>query len=168
MQQTALMGIFSYQDDFLAGLEAVKEGEWKFTAFSPTGRHEIREALGMKPSPVRRFTLFGGLFGIASGLGLAAFTVLKWKFIVSGKPIVPWIPFVIVAFEFCILMGVLFTFGGLLINARLPQRKLPVYYDPRFSVDRFGIMVSCTEEEREKVKRLLREAGAEEVHELEV
>lgn len=162
------MGIFSYLDDFLAALEAVKKGAWKITTFSPTARHEIREALGSEPSPVRRFTLFGGIAGIVTGLSLAVYTVLSWKFIVSGKPIVPWIPFVVIAFEFTILLGVLFTLAGLLISARLPKWKLPEHYDPRFSVDRFGIMVSCAKDEQEEVKRLLREAGAEEVHELEL
>jgi molybdopterin-containing oxidoreductase family membrane subunit len=168
MQQAALMGVFQYVDDFLNALEAVKQGNLEFTTFTPTARHEIGEIMGLKPSPVRRYTLIGGLCGAILGPALGVYTVLAWKFVVSGKPVIPWVPFVIVAFEFTILLGVLFTLAGVLISARMPNRKLPGYYDPRFSNDRFGIMVSCGKEEQENVTRLLREAGAEEVHELQV
>jgi hypothetical protein len=162
----ALMGIFAYLDDFIEALQALKQAGMDFTAFTPIPRREIREALSMKPSPVRYFTLFGGAFGIISGLSLAVFTVLQWKFIVSGKPVVPWVPFVIIAFEFCILLGVLITLTGLLINIRLPRLHLPHYYDPRFSVDRFGVLVPCTEISLEEVSKMLTEAGAEEIHEV--
>jgi hypothetical protein len=167
MPKLALMGIFAYLDDLVQALEALKRANLDFTVFTPIPRHEIREALSMKPSPVRYFTLCGGLFGIISGLALAVFTVLQWKFIVSGKPVVPWVPFVIVAFEFCILLGVLITLTGLLINIRLPRLRLPHYYDPRFSVDRFGVLVPCTEITLEEVSMMLTEAGAEEIHEVE-
>jgi hypothetical protein len=166
MPKLALMGIFAYLDDLVQALEVLKRANLDFTVFSPIPRHEIREAVPMKPSPVRFFTLFGGVFGIISGLALAVFTVLQWKFIVSGKPVVPWVPFVIVAFEFCILLGVLITLAGLLINIRLPQLHLPPYYDPRFSVDRFGVLVSCTEVTQGEVSKILTEAGAEEIHEV--
>jgi hypothetical protein len=92
--------------------------------------------------------------------------VLKQKFTVSGKPIVPWIPFVIVGFEFLILFGVLLSFAGMLIHSRLPQRALPAYYDPRFSDDRFGLLIVCRQDEREKIAGLLKEAGAEEIHDI--
>ncbi len=166
MQKPALMGIFAYLDDLVEAVEGLKRANLDFTVFTPIPRHEIREALSMKPSPVRYFTLFGGIFGIIAGLGLAVFTVLQWKFIVSGKPIVPWVPFVIIAFEFCILLGVLCTVVGMLITTRLPQLHLPAYYDPRFSVDRFGVLVRGIEVREQEVSRLLREAGAEEIHEV--
>jgi hypothetical protein len=166
MPKPALMGIFAYLDDLVAALEALKRSNLDFTVFTPIPRHEIREAVPMKPSPVRYFTFFGGVLGIISGLALAVYTVLQWKFIVSGKPIVPWIPFVIIAFEFCILLGVLTTLIGLLINIRLPRLHLPRYYDPRLSVDRFGVLVHFTEVTRGEVSKLLTEAGAEEIHEV--
>jgi hypothetical protein len=160
----ALMGIFAYLDDLVEAVEGLKRSNLDFTVFSPIPRHELREAIPMKPSPVRYFTLVGGVFGIISGLALAVYTVLQWKFIVSGKPIVPWVPFVIVAFEFCILLGVLITVVGMLITTRLPQLNLPGYYDPRFSVDRFGVLVRGIEVKADEVSRILREAGAEEIH----
>ncbi len=128
---------------------------------------EIKEALQERPSPVRYYTLFGGLFGLISGFSLAVYTVLQWKFIVSGKPIIPWIPFVIIGFEFLILFGVLISFAGMLIHSRLPRLRLPAYYDPRFSNDRFGLLIYAARAEGGKIADLLKEAGAEEIHDLE-
>jgi hypothetical protein len=166
MQPSGLMGIFAYLDDLIAAVKALKQVQADFAVYTPVPRHEILEAIDMKPSPVRYFTLFGAVFGIISGLGLAVFTVLQWNFIVSGKPIVPWVPFVIIAFEFCILLGVLITVVGMLVTIRLPQFHIPLYYDPRFSVDRFGILVRGVETGQGAVAKILKEAGAEEVHEI--
>ena len=168
IQTAGLMGIFAYLDDLIAAVKALKQAKTDFTVYTPVPRHEIKEAIDMKPSPVRYFTLFGAVIGIISGLGLAVFTVLQWNFIVSGKPIVPWVPFVIIAFEFCILLGVLITVVGMLVTIRLPQFHIPLYYDPRFSVDHFGILVSSVETRQEEVAKILKEAGAEEVHDITV
>jgi hypothetical protein len=164
IKKPALMGIFAYLDDLLEAVKTLRRANLDFTVFTPVAHEELREAISMKPSPVRFFTLFGAVTGIISGLSLAVFTVLQWKFIVSGKPIVPWVPFVIIAFEFCILLGVIMTVAGMLITTRLPQSHLPDYYDPRFSVDRFGVLVRGVEVKEEEVSRILREAGAEEIH----
>jgi len=69
----------------------------------------------------------------------------------------------VIAFECCILVSVLSTLVGLSIMTRLPRLRLSDAYDHRFSQDRFGIVVSCGENEQETVSRLLKEAGAEEV-----
>ncbi|MBI4762995.1 MAG: DUF3341 domain-containing protein [Deltaproteobacteria bacterium] len=167
MTRPALLGIFIYLDDLLAAIKALDGKGLDLTIYSPSAQGEIKEALRQNPSPVRYYTLFGGLFGLISGFFLAYYTVLQWKFVVSGKPVIPWIPFVIVGFEFLILFGVFISFAGMLIHSRLPRRRLPVYYDPRFSDNRFGLLVACSSQDREKMAGLLREAGAEEIHDLE-
>ncbi len=165
MTRQSLMGIFIYLDDLLTALKALKDLGLDVTVFAPSASREIREALKEKPSPVRYFTLGGGLLGLVSGFALAVYTAVQWKLVVSGKPVTAWIPFAIIGFEFLILFGVLFSFAGLLIHSRLPRMGLPAHYDPRFSNDRFGLLVYSDPEEREKIGRLLREAGAEEIHE---
>jgi hypothetical protein len=165
-QQQALMGIFIYQDDLLAALKALEGRYQDWSVFAPSVDEALQGALKQGPSPVRYYTLFGGLFGLIAGFALAVYTVLQWKFVVSGKPIIPWIPFVIVGFEFLILFGVLFTFAGWLIHGRLPRLQLPAYYDPRFSDDRFGLLVGCSPMDRAALADLLTKAGAEEVHDV--
>jgi hypothetical protein len=167
-EQRALLGIFEYLDDLLATLGTLKERSLTVdTVYSPIARHEIFDALGLKASPVRRFTLTGGILGVCTGVGLLVYTCLQWKFVVGGKPIVPFVPAVIVGFEFCILLGVLSTALGMLLNAKLPKIRLPEHFDDRFVQDRFGVLVKCSEEEREGLSRMMMEAGAEEVREVE-
>jgi hypothetical protein len=79
--------------------------------------------------------------------------------------VIPVVTTVIVAFEFCILMAILFNLAGMLIRSRMPALKLPEDYDSRFSVDRFGVVVICSEAQRNEAARILQGAGAEEVHE---
>lgn len=160
-----LLGIYAYMDDLIAGLSAARaKGLTVDTVYSPVPRHEVMEALGVKPSPVRFMTLAGGITGVLSGVGLAVYTSLQWNFIVSGKPIVPLIPSVIVGFEFCILFSILFNFTGMLLFARLPNIRMPEAYDPRFSQDRFGLVVRYAEEDRMTAEGVLKESGAEEIH----
>jgi molybdopterin-containing oxidoreductase family membrane subunit len=125
----------------------------------------MSEALGLKPSPVRYFTLLGGIAGGISGLGLSAFAASQWHLITGGRPIFAWIPFVVVGFEFTILLAVLFTVAGMLITSRLPQRVIPNHYDSRFTRDKFGIIIHCPAGRYDEAKALLKGAGAEEVHE---
>ncbi len=168
LKQPGVMGIYSRLDDALNAVRAATEKKFTVgTVYSPTPRHEIREALGLEElSSVKLFTLFGGLIGIVFGIGLTVYTTMQWKFIVSGKPPIPIVPTVIVAFEFCILFAILFNLAGMLIKNRLPSLRLPEYYDPRWTEDRFGVVVLCSDADREQVSGILRESGAEEVHEI--
>jgi hypothetical protein len=164
--QVKLTGVFQTPDKLLEALRALKrtEGARVDTVFSPMPLSEVHDILGDGPSPVRFFTLFGGSLGIALGLGLAAYAHLQWRFISSGKPVLGWVPFVVVAFEGCILVSVVITFGAMLILGRLPRLHPPGSYNVRFSQDRFGLVLACGEAEKERMVQLLERLGAEEVN----
>jgi molybdopterin-containing oxidoreductase family membrane subunit len=72
-------------------------------------------------------------------------------------------PFVIIAFELTILFGGLATLVAVLLLGRLPRLTPSATYDPRFTVDRFGVAVACPSETADQVRSLLTAAGAEEV-----
>jgi molybdopterin-containing oxidoreductase family membrane subunit len=159
-----VVGVFPYLDDLLVCVRRLRETPLKIEhIYSPTPHHEIEEALQLTPSPIRYFALIGGAVGALSGLALATYAHVQWHLITSGKPVLAWVPFFVIAFEGCILLGVLSTLIGLSMMTRLPRIRLPDGYDPRFSQDRFGILVSCDEAEQETVSKLLKEAGADEV-----
>jgi molybdopterin-containing oxidoreductase family membrane subunit len=159
-----VVGIFSYLDDVLLCIRLLREGRWAIEhVYSPTPRHEIQAVLDLRTSSIRYFTFVGGAVGALFGLALPTYAHLQWHLITSGKPVLAWIPFFVIAFECCILFGVLSTLLGLSIMTRLPRFRLSDAYDSRFSQDRFGILVSCDEAEQETVLKLLMEAGAEEV-----
>ena len=162
-----LLGIFTHADAALAAISRLKESGGSIrTVFSPVPLHGIQEVLRVRPSPVRYCTLLGGILGVVSGFSLASYSNLKWGLITGGKPVLAWLPFVVVGFEFTILLGVLFTVVSMLIISRLPRFHLSGPYDPRFSVDRFGVLVDCARAEKELLSGILRDSGAEEVREV--
>jgi Ni/Fe-hydrogenase subunit HybB-like protein len=164
-QGVQLQAIFVYLDNLLHALRALKAKKFDIRAVhSPAPNREIEALMKERPSLVRYFTLTGGILGILTGFGLSVYTAWQWKFVVSGKPPVPTVPYVIESFEFCILLAVFLNLAGLLLLTRLPKRSLPSYYDPRVTEDRFSVLVSCPAPERDQISTLLHEAGAEEIH----
>ena len=163
--QVQLQAVFTYLDDLLQALRTLREKNVDIPAVhSPVPNREIEELTAKRRSPVRLITLCGGILGIVSGFGLSVYTAWQWKFVVSGKPPVPFVPYVIESFEFCILFGVLFNVIGMLFLSRLPRLKLPAHYDIRVTEDRFSILVNCPGDECGSVRKLLLDNGAEEVH----
>jgi hypothetical protein len=170
--EPGVLGIFVYVDDLLSALRKLREkGIEVRSVFSPLRLREVPEILGTKPSLVRWITLAGGILGGSSLVGLAVYAHLSFKFITGGKPVLPPIPWVVVFFEGTILLAVISSvvawvaIGGL---PRLRYRTGPAAgYDPRFAEDRFGILVSGTGTDRAEAATLLREAGAEEVRDVD-
>ena len=164
---SGLLGIFPYLDSLLDALRKLKESEFHIdTVFSPIHFSEIQELMGHKPSRVRYFTLAGGILGGLGLVGLAVYAHLSFGLVTSGKPILAWIPFVVVFFEGTVLLAVIFTVAAWILNGRLPRVRLPGAYDPRFSEDRFGVLVACQPGERDIILKLLQDAGAEEVRDV--
>lgn len=163
-EMVRVLGIFAHLDSFTQAIREMQHlGYRDLTAFSPVPRHEIEEALEARKSPVRLFTLVGGILGGITALILTIASSLHYPLITGGKPIVSIPPFLVIVFEFVILFGSLGTILGMLINIRLPRLRLEEAYDPTFSEDRFGLWVGCRPDENERVRDILRGAGAEEV-----
>ncbi len=159
-----LLAVFIYVDDLLAALRILKERAALIEAvYSPLRLPEINEVLKKKASVVRPLTLLGGILGGVSLVSLAVYAHMSFKLITSGKPVYPAVPWVIVCFEGIILLSVIFSVCAWVLKARLPRVHLAPAYDMRFSADRFGIVVCCTDAEREEVRQLFAASGAEEV-----
>jgi hypothetical protein len=168
-KKLAVVGIFAYLNELLSAVEGLKKEKISISAvYSPMRIEEIREALGEPALGAGRFfTLTGAILGLLTGVFLAVYTAAQWRFIVGGKPPIPIIPSVIPGFEFFILIAVFFTLGGLLFLNRMPRMRLPTHYDKRFSQDRFGIVVYCTDADCSQVSNILSTSGAEEVRHIE-
>ena len=153
---TGLLASFDYVDSTVDAIgELRKAGIASIRVFSPYPEHLIEEALGYDQSPVRVFTLVGGMTGAAAGFALASFTSLDWPIITGGKPILSMPAYVIIAFELAILFGVLSTLIGMFINSRLPYVKPMVVYDPEFIAGRFGLYVAAPEGRIDEARRIL-------------
>jgi molybdopterin-containing oxidoreductase family membrane subunit len=161
-----VLGVFAYLD---ATLDAIKKlraaGHTDFTVYSPIPRHEIEDALGQSVSPVRMFTLIGGIAGCAVGAWLTLWMSYDWPVVVGGKPIGSVPPYVIIMFEMTILFGALSTILGILFNAAFAARRAgTIQYDERFTNDRFGIFVPVEAGKAAPIESLLKQSGAEDVH----
>ncbi len=159
-----VIGAFRELDATVDAIEALQKGKLgPLTVYSPTPRHEFDHAIEARPSPVRKFTLIGGLLGATFGYWIAIWTSDYWPLVVGGKPIASWVPYTIFGFECMVLFGGLATVFGLFINARVPRLTMTVGYDPRFSGGDYGVWVECPPEKAAEVESLLRSNGAVEV-----
>lgn len=164
MIQGGLVGIFADGAQAARAIAALRrEGIERLEVHGPVPHPAIEAALGAGVSPVRRYTLAGGVLGCASGFALTVWTALQWNLIVSGKPVVALVPFVVIAFELTVLFGALATLLGVLVHARLPRLRPEAGQDPRFTGDRFGLLVWCEGDRAAAAEAVLRRAGAEEV-----
>ena len=158
----SVLGLFPDENKTVTAIDALEASRWEVDrVHSPFPSHKIFDALKLKTSPVGLFTLTGGILGFFTGFFLAIYTSVQWNLIVWGKPILAWFPFVIVGFEFTVLFSVFGNVIGLLIQTRLPDYKGLEQYDPRCSADHFGIVVSCEQEDREKVVEFFANQGGE-------
>lgn len=163
-----IKAVYRHMDCLVNAIHDLKTAGYKdLTVLTPFPRHEVEDLLYEgAPSPIRWFTLFGGVFGATMAMTMTSLMSANWPMILpGGKPAVSVPPFIVITFEGTILWGCLFTFIGLLLFCRLPSRGLPdAVKDPRFSNDHFGIVLErIGAQDERKVKEILSHSGAVEV-----
>jgi len=159
-----VLGVFGHLDATVEAIRELKRGHATFTVYSPLPRHELEEALDQPVSPVRMFTLVGGIAGCAIGAWLTLYMSYDWPVQVGGKTIGSIPPYVVIMFEMTVLFGALLSLFGVAFNVLLAARHQgTIAYDPRFTNDRFGIFVPAAAAEAGTVEALLKRCGAEEV-----
>jgi len=155
-----ILASYEYLDATVDTIKALRaKGFDEITAFAPFPEHHIEHALGYENSPVRIFTLVGGLTGMATGLAFTTFTAMDWPIVTGGKPIQSIPAFIIPTFEMTILFGALFTVIGVLANMRIPDIKASVVYDPEFSDGRFGVYVTASADRLSEARSILESNG---------
>ncbi len=159
----AVVGVFTYLDDALSAIRYAKEAGKDYLVYSPVPHHEIEEATMPEKSPVRFFTATGATIGLCSGFALAILCSMDWPLRVSAKDVVSIPGFFVIGYECTILFGALATLTALLHFCRLPHIFRRIGYDPRFSNDKFGVVVACSTGEVEEVTERMKSSGADEV-----
>jgi len=159
-----VIGVFSSEEECVHAIESLRRAGYpRPRVFFPIPSEKILEALELPKSPVRSWVLAGGITGVLSGFALTIGTAMTWPHVAGGKPMISLPPYIIIAFELMILFGALSGVAGFLITGRLPRLESLSGYSPRFSDDRFGVLVTCASEQSTRVELLLKDAGAEEV-----
>jgi Alternative complex III, ActD subunit len=158
-----VLAAFKHLDAACDAISALRaQGRKDFTVYSASPNHEIEHALGIENSPVRLFTLIGGITGVLAGVGMTFWMSLDWPLLVGGKPIATFPPYVVFMFELMVLLGALSTVAGIVILS-LTRRTTGLAYDPSFSDDRIGIFIPCGAADAPGVERMMRDAGSVEV-----
>ena len=159
-----LVAVYRELDALVDAVEELKQKNFTtFTVYTPTPRHEIEEAVDAPGSPVRRFTLIGGLCGVTFGYWIAVWTSEYWPLVVGGKPFASWIPYTIIGFELMVMIGSLATVWAMLSLSRIPKIVRSRGFDPRFTGNEFGVFVEAAPERLRDAETLLKSHGAVEV-----
>ena len=149
-----VVGSFKELDATVHAVEDLRKARiGDVTVYTPTPRHELEEAMGSPSSPVRRFTLVGGLLGVTFGYWIAVWTGNYWPLVVGGKAIASWIPYTIIGFEMMVMIGALSTVFGMFYINRIPRLTMTVGYDPRFSHGDYGVFVQTDQTGRAAPRR---------------
>ena len=158
-----VLASFEHVDAAADAIRALRaQGHRDLVVYSAAPNHEIEEALDHGVSPVRLFTLIGGLTGCAAGFGMTIWMAYDWPTLVGGKPIASIPPYVVIGFELTILLGALSTVTAVALFSVL-MGKRGIAFDPRFTDDRIGIFVPGGPDQAAPTEHLLKAAGAVEV-----
>jgi len=159
-------GVLASFEHVDAAADAIRElkaaGFRDLTVYSAAPHHELDAAIGAPVSPVRLFTLFGGLTGVAAGFGMTIWMSRAWPQVTGGKPIAPIPAYVVFGFELMVLVGSLCTaFGIVILSMRKSLKGRP--FSPRFTDDRIGIFVPCGADRAASVEQVMQHNGSVEV-----
>jgi hypothetical protein len=168
MSGSGLLASYEYLDSTVDAITGLRKAGFEVKAYAPYPDHHIEHALGYDQSPVRVWTLVGGLTGTATALAFTIWTAVDWPLVVGGKPIVSIPPFVIIMFELTVLFGALSTIIGLFILSRLPNIKPSIIYDPEFTAGRYGVYVEADGARLDEARRILNAQEPIELREGEV
>lgn len=160
----AVVGVFTFMDDAINAVHNAKSKNLDYRVYSPVPNHELEHATDDTRSPVRFITGIGAALGLVGGFALATLCSMDYPLRVSAKNIVAPPSFVPVGYECTILFGGVFTLLALLHFCRLPDILRKVGFDPRFTQDKFGVVIGCDKGDVSSVEKDLRDAGAEEVN----
>ena len=159
-----LLAVFDRPDHTADTVTRLKgRGYDDLETYAPAPFPEVDDAVVEKPSPVRLFTLIGGLTGVVTGYAVTTWMANDWQIMLGGKPFSSIPPYTIIAFELTILFGGILTVLGLFGFGKLYPRKLDDVYSPRFSAEEFGLVVRCRERDVTEIEDLMRANHAKEV-----
>ena len=159
----AVVGVFTYFDDTIKAVKKAKALNYDYRVYSPVPNHELEHVTYQERSFLRFITGTGALLGLIGGFALAIWTSLDWPIRVSAKDVVSIPGFVVIGYECTILFGALFTLLGMLHFCKLPDILRKVGFDPRFTQDKFGVVIGCGSDDVEDVRSKLKDCGADEV-----
>lgn len=161
-----VIGHFKYVDDTQAAIRELRErGEKQVELFSPIPNHDLEDEmyLGKPRSPVRYFTLLGGITGCCLAFLMTIWMSIDYPVRVSAKPLVSIPAFIVIGFECTILIGSLFNLLSMFHFSRIPYPFRMPGHRPQFTDGTFGLTVRVAKESTDALKEVFEKLGAEKV-----
>jgi molybdopterin-containing oxidoreductase family membrane subunit len=129
--------VFPSADILIMAVKSFCEKNFKdLETFTPTKVPEVEKTLGIEKSPVKYWTLAGGVAGFVSGYLLTVEPVKIFDLIAGGKPPVSLIPYFLIMFELTVLLATIANLASSLYYTSRERKKVRRFYDKRFSADK--------------------------------
>jgi hypothetical protein len=141
-------------------------GYKKFDVYSPFPIHGMDEAMGIAPSKLGWIVIAHSLLGFLGGVFMIVWMMgVDYPNNISGKPFLNFPAFVPVTYELTILLSAFGAVFGMFFLNNLPRHNHPLFSSDKFkraTDDSFFLVVEADDAQyqREKVQKLLKEAGA--------
>ena len=149
---TALLAEFPDPQRLVAAAgEARRAGLRIIDAFSPFPV----VGLGFEEGWIQKLGFLGMGLGALFGWWLQVHANLDYPLDIGGRPLLAAPAFMVLSFEFSMLGAGLALFIGMLGMNRLPRLHHPVFDAPRYSAERFFLLIDVPDAEaRRRVERL--------------
>lgn len=169
-----LIAMFDTPADIYHAAQKVRDAGYRFwDVITPFPIHGMDRAMGMRRSPVPRFSLAGGILGFTTGMTLIWWSgAYNFKLIVGGKPLFSPLFAFPISYELTILFTAFATIIGMFVLNRLPMHYHAVLKQPRFKLatdDHFFIVIETRDPHYDATatRALLEKVGGREIAELE-
>ena len=143
----------------------------KWDCYSPIPIHGLDEAMGLKRSKVAWVTGTGAVLGAGGAMLMQWWmSAVDYKIVVNGKPFFAWEQFLPVTFELGVLLAAFGSIFGMLVINGLPRWHHPLFGRPSFlraSDDKFFIAIEATDAKFADARKILQDAGAMTIEEVE-
>ena len=164
-----ILGVYSDEDVLLKAIRKVKESGIKIEeVFSPFPVHGIDDALGYKRSKLTIAAFMFGALGTTLALTMQYWMLgVDWPMIIGGKNFASLPTFIPVTFELTVLLSALGMVATFMIASNLKPYKKPKIFDVRITDDKHVVAIdlSVNTLEKDKLRKILEESGANEVNE---
>lgn len=163
-----VLGVLKSPRDLVSAIHSLKgAGFHELEVYSPVPDPAIEQAVGKPKSFISRFTLIGSLTGVTFAYFMQIWCAYNWPLVIGGKPFASIPAYTIIGFELNILLGGLFTVLSLMFFGMWRSRKGHEAYQPGFSGDQFGCVVSCHGDQVARAQDVLKRGGCTEVRVVE-
>ena len=169
-----LLGLFDDEEVLLNAVDKVKEQNIRIhDVVTPFAVHGLDHKLGLRESKLHIGGFVIGITGTAIAFSFMTWVfTADWPLVFGGKPYFSFPAFIPIMFEFTVLSASVGMTLAFCVLCHIYPGRIREPLDPRITSHLFGMVFKITDqttqEEKDKISRLLKDTGAVEVREREM